>query len=207
MRKLTKSTIVAGAALAAAIGFSTSPASAAGTWTVTGGGAFTAIATNPILTDTNTGTQLKCTKSNAGGTAPNGTGLSGTAIASISSVTWTSCSGPAGITFGVTAQGLPWKLNATSYVAATGTTTGTLTGVKAHISGLCNADFNGPTSGSTATLTGTYVNSTHTLTISGGNLKAYNVSGICLGLINNGDSATYSANYVVTPSTLKITSP
>jgi hypothetical protein len=205
VRKLTKSTIVAGAALAAAVGFSTSPASAAGTWTVTGGGAFTAVATNPILTDTNTGTQLKCTKSNAAGTAPNGTGLSGTAIASISSVTWTSCSGPAGITFTVTAQGLPWKLNAASYSG--GVTTGTLTGVKAHISGLCNADFQGPTAGSTATLTGKYTNSTHTLTISGGNLKAYNVSGICLGLINNGDSATYSANYVVSPSTLQITSP
>lgn len=205
MRKLTKSTIVAGAALAAAVGFSTAPASAAGTWTVTGGGSFTAVATSPILTDTNTGTQLKCTRSNAAGSAANGTGLSGAAIASISSVTWTSCSGPAGISFAVTAQGLPWKLNAASYSA--GTTTGTITGVKAHISGLCNADFNGPTLGSTATLTGKYVNSTHVLTVSGGNLKAYNVSGICLGLINNGDSATYSANYVLSPATLQITSP
>lgn len=205
MRKLTKSSIVVGAALAAAVGFSTSPASAAGTWTVTGGGSFTAVATSPILTDTNTGTQLKCTKSNAAGSAANGTGLSGTAIASISSVTWTSCSGPAGISFTVTAQGLPWKLNAATYSA--GVTTGTITGVKAHISGLCNADFNGPTAGSTATLTGKYTNSTHVLTVSGGNLKAYNVSGICLGLINNGDSAVYSANYVLSPATLQITSP
>jgi hypothetical protein len=206
VRKATKSTLVAGAALAAAVGFAASPASAAGTWTVSGGGSFTAKATNPTLTDNSTGTQLKCTSSSAAGTAPNGTGLSGTPIATISSVSWTSCSGPLGITFSVAAQGLPWSLNAVSYSG--GVTTGTLTGVKAHISGLgCTADFGGATSGSSATLTGSYNNTTHTLTISGGNLHAYNVSGTCLGLINNNDAATYNAAYVVTPSTLKITSP
>lgn len=206
MRKAAKSSLVAGAAIAAAVGFAAAPASAAGTWTVTGGGSFTAKATNPILTDTRTGTQLKCSSSSAAGSAANGTGLSGTGIGKITSVTWTSCSGPLGITFSVTAQGLPWAVNAASYSG--GVTTGTLTGVKAHISGLgCTADFGGATSGSTATLNATYNNSTHTLAVSGGNLHAYNVSGTCLGLINTGDAATYTASYVLSPATLQITSP
>jgi hypothetical protein len=206
VRKVAKSSLVAGAALAAAVGFAASPASAAGTWTVTGGGSFTAKATNPVLTDTKTGTQLKCATSAASGSAANGTGLSGTAIGHISAVTWTSCSGPLGITFSVTAQGLPWAVNAVSYSG--GVTTGTLSGVKAHISGLgCTADFAGATSTSTATLNATYTNSTHVLAVSGGNLHAYNVSGTCLGLINSGDPATYTASYVLSPATLQLTSP
>jgi hypothetical protein len=204
---LSKGTLVTGAAFAAAIALAASPASAAGTWTVAGGGAITAVSTNSVLTDGSTGTQLKCTASNAAGTATDGTGLSGTGLASISTVSWTSCSGPLGITFSVAAQGLPWAVNAVSYSG--GVTTGTLTGVKAHISGVgCTADFGGATSGSAATLDVSYTNSSHTLTIKGtGDLHAYNVSGTCLGLINSGDAASYAADYVVTPSTLAITSP
>ena len=207
MRQISRVTAVAAAAFAAVVGFGTTQASAATTWTVSGGGTFTASASSPKLTDTSTGATLTCTSSAAGGTAANGTGLSGTDIATISSLSWTSCTGPLGIAFTVTPTGLPWDLNATSYNASTGTTTGTLTGVEASISGtLCSAKFAGTTATTPATLTGTYVNSTHTLTISGGNLHAYSVSG-CLGLINNNNAATYSAAYVVSPSTLKITSP
>ncbi len=207
MRKLTTSGLVVAAAFTAAAGLAASPAFAAPTWTVTPGGAWTAKAASPKLTDTKTGTKLTCTSSTAAGTLASGTGLSGTAISSITSVGWVSCSGPLGITFSVTPQGLPWSINAASYNATTGTTTGTVTGVKAHISGAgCTADFWGPTSTSAATLTGTYVNSTNTLTLSGGDLHAYNVSGTCLGLINNNDPATYSAAYVL-GSAQAITSP
>ncbi|WP_327291421.1 hypothetical protein [Streptomyces sp. NBC_01198] len=212
MRKLstlTKSSLVTGAALAAAIGLAASPASAAGTWTVTGGGSFKATASHPILKDTNTGTTLNCTSSAAGGSATNGTGLSGTNIAAISSLSFTGCTGPAGISFNVAPQGLPWHLNAVSYNASTGVTTGTLTGVIAKLTGLCNATFASPSGSTTgASLNATYTNGTHTLAITGGNLKAYSVSGICLGLINNNDLAVFTGNYVVTPPTsLKLTSP
>ncbi|CAG7630791.1 hypothetical protein [Actinacidiphila bryophytorum] len=210
MRKLstlTKSSLVTGAAMAAAIGLAASPASAAGTWTVTGGGSFTASASHPILKDSNTGTTLDCTSSAASGSAANGTGLSGTNIATISGLSFTGCTGPAGISFTVAPQGLPWHLNAASYDGSD-VTTGTLTGVIAKLSGLCNATFAGTTSStSPATLTATYTNSTHTLAITGGSLKAYSVSGICLGLINNNDLAVFTGKYVVTPSTLKLTSP
>jgi hypothetical protein len=208
VHKIAKTSMVAAAALTAAVGLTVSPASASATatWTVTPGGAFTATASSPTLTDTSTGTQLKCTSSAAAGSLVTSSS-DGVGLASISSVTWSSCTGPIGITFAVTAQGLPWKVNAVSYNSSTGTTTGTLTGVKAHISGSgCTADFGGATSGSTATLNATYVNSTKTLTISGGNLHAYNVSGLCLGLMNNGDAATYSAKYVLA-SAQTISSP
>ncbi|WP_034086892.1 hypothetical protein [Streptacidiphilus albus] len=207
MRHISKATAVAATAFAAVVGFGTTQAFAATTWTVSGGGSFTASASSPTLTDTSTGAALDCTSSAASGTAANGTGLSGTDIATISAVSWKSCTGPLGITFSVTPSGLSWDLNATSYNATTGVTTGTLTGVKASISGtLCSANFAGTSSTTPATLNATYTNSSHTLAISGGNLHAYGVSG-CLGLINTGDAATYSASYVVSPSTLKITSP
>lgn len=204
MRTLIKSGVVATAALAAAVGVATSPAAAAGTWTVTPGGAWTATATTPTLKDTTTGTTLTCASSSAAGVLKTGSGNAGTGISTITSVSFVTCKGPLSITFTVAAQGLPWALNAVSY--ASGVTTGTITGVKAHISGACNADFNGPTLGSTATLNGTYTNSTKTLSITGGNLKAYNVSGLCLGLINNGDAATFTANYVLAAAQT-ITSP
>ncbi|MFC8449203.1 hypothetical protein [Kitasatospora sp. NPDC057223] len=207
MRKFTKSGLVVAAAFTAAAGLAASPASAAPTWSTSPGGAFTAKALSPKLTDTKTGTKLTCTSSAAAGNIAVGSGLSGVAIATITSVSWASCSGPLGITFTVTPQGLPWTLNALSYNAATGTTTGTLTGVKAHISGAgCTADFYGPTSTTAATLTGTYTNSNSTLTLSGGDLHAYNVSGTCLGLINNGDAATYNAGYALA-APQAITSP
>ncbi|MFC5910721.1 hypothetical protein [Streptacidiphilus monticola] len=204
MRKISKSTAVLATAVGCALGVGVTTASAAGTWTVSGGTSFTGSASSPTLTDSRSGAKLTCTSSAASGTAANGTGLSGTGIASLSSVSWTNCTGPAGITFTVTPQGLPWAFNAVSYSAPV--TTGTLTGVKAHISGtLCSADFQGATAGSTATLNGSYNNTTHQLTISGGNLHAYNVVG-CLGLIANNDAATYNGVYTVSPA-LTITSP
>ncbi|QMU71056.1 hypothetical protein [Streptacidiphilus sp. P02-A3a] len=206
MRQISKATAVAAAAFAAVVGFGTTQASAATTWTVSGGTSFKATATSPTLKDTSTSATLNCTSSAAAGTAVNGSGLSGTGLASITSVSWVSCTGPLGITFTVTPKNLPWSLNATSYNSSTGTTTGTLSGVEASISGtLCSASFAGTSATTPATLNATYVNSTHTLSISGGNLHAWGVSG-CLGLINNGDAATYTAAYVVTPA-LTITSP
>lgn len=210
MRKistLTKGTLVTGAAFAAALALAASPASAAGTWSVAGGGSITAVSTNTLLTDTSTGVQLKCVTSDATGSAADGTGLAGDGLASITGVTWDSCTGPLNIQFDVTADNTPWQINATSY--SNGVTTGTLTGVEANTSGLgCTADFGGASAGTPATLDVTYTNATHTLTLLGtGDLHAYNVSGTCLGLLNSGDPASYVGDYVVSPSTLTITSP
>ena len=54
-----------------------------------------------------------------------------------------------------------------------------------------------------ATITGTpvyggyYSNSTHSLVLNAGTLTVSAVSGLCLGLINNGDHVVYAASYVV----------
>ncbi|WP_405580811.1 hypothetical protein [Streptomyces sp. NBC_01190] len=202
MRKFSKAaagTAVTGAAFAAVLGLAAAPAFAL-TSVVTGSsstGAITATASTPTLTDTTTGTKLTCTSSNATGTVKNGTN---TPLGTINTVTFATCKGPAGITFTVTAAGTPWTLNATG-VTSGGVTPGSLTGVRATLSGLCNATFAGTASSTSgATLTGSYKNSTHTLTINAGSLKAYSVSGLCLGLINNGDLATFNAAYVVSPA-------
>jgi hypothetical protein len=207
MRKLTKAatgTAVTGAAIIAAVGLAAAPAFASvSSVTVSGstgsGGALSATATNPTLTDTNTGVQLICTSATASGTAPNGTFTSGapTAIevASLSTLGWNSCT-ISGISFSVKANSTPWALNATGATSG-GVTPGSITGVNATLSGACDATVSGA-------VTGTYTNSTHTLAINAGTLTVSGVSGLCLGLINNGDSVVYNANYVVTPSTLAV---
>lgn len=205
LSRTAKGTMVTGAAIAAALGLAVSNASAVDiTYTVTGSsstGALTASAATPTLTDTTTGTKLTCTSSAATATVTNGTHIN--TLGTINTVTWNTCK-VGGITFSVAAQGLPWTLTGTAATSG-GITTGVLTGVKATLSGLCNATFASPTSVSTgATLNAQYNNASHTLSITGGSLKAYSVSGLCLGLINNNDLATYAANYVVSPSTLNI---
>ncbi len=211
MRKYTalKSALVTGAAIASALGLAVTNASAATTWTVSGmpaSGAATLTSTNTVLTDTATGTQLKCTTATAGINLTNGTGKSGTPLGTVTAASWTGCSGPLGITFTVTPQNLAWAKNSVSY--SNGVTTGTLSGVEAHISGVgCTADFRGASATSPATVDVKYTNSTHTLTVLGtGNLHAFNVSGTCLGLLNSGDAATYKGDYVA-PAAVVITSP
>ncbi|MFI0722910.1 hypothetical protein [Streptomyces sp. NPDC021224] len=199
MRKFTKAftgTAATGAAIIAAIGLAAGPASAVTPTQVTisgsgTNGAFTATASKPTLKDNKTGVTLNCSSAAAAGTATNGT-HAGTQAATLTSLTWTSCN-ISGIGFGVTANATPWSLNATDVTNASGVTAGNITGVNATLSGACNATVTG-------TVTGTYTNSTHTLAINAGTLTVSGVSGLCLGLINNGDSVTYTANYVTTPA-------
>ncbi len=209
MRKTTalKSSLITTAALASALGL-VSSASAATTWTVSG------FPTPPAgVTYTSTDAKLDgvtCTLATATVTGTNGTGLSGTGLAHVTTAAWSGCSGPLGLTVSLTAQNLPWNLNAVSYDSATGVTTGTVTNVEAHISigGVgCTADLRGSSSTTPATLDFRSTNSARTVSFPGtDNLHYYNVSGSCLGLFNSGDQATYTADYVTT-SPVTITSP
>jgi hypothetical protein len=206
MWKRSGSVLLATAAAAATIGLGASQALAA-TWTVKPGGAITGSAGTTTLKDTSTGNTLTCKSSKATGTVKSGSGLSGTGIGSIKSATFTTCTGPLGLTFTVKTSHLPWKLNAVSY--SSGVTHGTITGIHATLTGpSCSAQVDG--TGATANngkVSGTYTNSTHKLKIltTGGNLHVYNVSG-CAGLINSGDSTTFTATYAITPGQT-ITSP
>jgi hypothetical protein len=134
-------------------------------------------------------------------------GLSGTSIASITSISFSNCTGPLGLTFTVKAGHLPWHLNAVSY--SNGVTHGTITGIHATLTGpSCSAKVDG-TSGTAnnGKVSATYTNSTGVLKIltTGGNLHIYSVSG-CAGLIHSGDASTFSGSYTVSPKQ-KITSP
>lgn len=203
MRKITRAvtgTATTGAALVAALALAAGPAFASVNSAIVSGntnadGSFSATASGPTLTDTDTGVTLTCNSATASGTAQNGTYTAGAptsiAVASLKQLAWKTCD-IAGLSFGVKANATPWSLNATG-ATSSGVTPGSISGVNATLSGLCTATVTG-------IVTGHYTNSSHTLTINSGNLTVSGVGGLCLGLINNGDSVTYNANYVVTPA-------
>lgn len=204
MRKLSsivKGGLMTGAALLAALGLGISPASASGTWTVSGGTAYTGTSSNADLGG------IKCASSTITVSMSNGTGLSGTSIGSITNMTWTGCTDSLGNVVSLTAQSLPWPLDFTSY--ASPVTSGTVNGFKVHVSdSVCTFDVAGSTSTSPSTTGITYNDSTKALTFTGtGNLHVWSVSGACLGLFNSGDAIQYTAAYYLNPATLQVTSP
>ena len=208
--KRTGSGLIAGAAAALLIGVSAvSAVAAAPTWTVKPGGTASAKAGKTTLKDTKTGTVLTCASSSAKITIKKGRHLSGTGIGSITTISFSKCTGPLGITFTVKSSHLPWKLNAVSYTKSTGTTTGTITGVHSTLSGPgCSAAVDGTGAAKdNGMVKVTYSNKTHKLTVltTGGNLHIYNVKG-CFGLINNGDGSSFTAVNAVSP-VQTITSP
>ncbi|MEU6842315.1 hypothetical protein ABZ930_10645 [Streptomyces sp. NPDC046716] len=200
MRRFARNTAIAAAALASAFGLSISSASAGAqaTYTVTPGGAFTANATNPKLTVGST--TLNCASSQAKGTLKSGSGLAGSQIGSITSLSFSSC----------TVVGIPFTVSSAAstttpfYINATGTTAnhidGNISNIKATITGTgCNATFAGTTNG-------WYETSTKTLHVTGGGSLAAQTGASCLGLITAGQHADFVANYVLT-SAQAITSP
>ncbi|WP_106403323.1 hypothetical protein [Actinocorallia populi] len=176
----------------------------AATWTVTPGGAVTGTAGTTTLKDTRSGATLTCASSTTAATVQGGSGLSGTAIATVTSASFTKCSGPLGLKFDVAATDVAYQLNAVSHSA--GVTTGTLDNISATLSGpFCTASVGGATASSPGSVNGTYDNATHTLSVTGGNLHVWNVSG-CFGLLRSGDPVSYTAGYVLSPAQT-ITSP
>jgi len=206
-KRLSKGILLTGATTAAVIIGTAGVALAAITFTITPGGAITAKAGTTTLTDTNTGSVLSCKSSSSTGTLKKGSGIAGTNLGSITKLTFSTCTGPLGLTFTVTNSHFPWKLSGTSYKS--GVTTGFISGIHSVLSGPgCTATVDG--TGATANngkVKVTYTNSTGKLKVltTGGNLHVYKVSG-CAGLINSGDTTTFSGSYTVTPKQT-ITSP
>jgi hypothetical protein len=206
------STLLATAAVAATVGLAAGPALAgsgavAATWTVTPGGAVTGSAGTTTLSDSTTGTTLTCASSQAMGNLKGGSGLANP-LGSITSLTFSNCTGPLGISFSTSVTG-PFPLRGTAYNATTGVTTGKITKIHGSLSGpLCSATVDGTsdTAGNGAVKIH-YKNSTGQLQVltTGGNLHIYDVNG-CFGLINTGDTAAFSGTYTVSPKQT-ITSP
>jgi hypothetical protein len=205
--------LITGAATALVIGVSAGAALAvSSTWTVKPGGAVNGTAGTTTLTDTSQkppNNTVVCTSSATKATLKSGSGLSGTGLGSITSASFTNCTGPLGFKFTVASK-LPWHLNATSYNSTTKTVTGTITGIHSTLTSgtICKAVVDG-TSGTAnnGMVKITYSNSTGKLTVltTGGNLHIYNVVG-CAGLIKSGDASTFSGVYTISPKQT-ITSP
>ena len=209
MRKSMYSAVGA-AAVVLTLGAVAGTALAATTWTVSPGGAVKATSANVGITDTKTKNPLPTIcNSTMNATLKHGSGLPGSSIASITSVTFSNCRWVLGFVPTTKSAHLPWHLNAQSYTASSGTTSGTVTGIHLKITGpSCSAVVDGTSAtADNGRINFRYVNSSHKLTLpsSGGNLHYYQVSG-CLGLVASGNPANMHGTYAFSPSQ-KITSP
>jgi hypothetical protein len=211
LKRISAIAMAGGATVALTVGLGMSPsfATTVATYTVSPGGAATASGTAQVK-DTKTGTIAKCTSLKLSATLKKGSGLAGAKIGKITgpSTAFSGCS-IATISVKVVANNFPWYLNATSYNATTGVTTGTITGIDlvATATG-CSATLDGTAAGAhNGKVKVTYTTSTGKLAIltSGGNLHDWAVSG-CLGLENNGDPQQASGTTTVAPKQT-ITSP
>lgn len=207
MLKRLGGVLITTAMAAAAFSLGAAPALAATTWTVTPGGSVSGSAGTTTLTDSTTGTKLTCTSSAAAGSLSSGSGLT-SPIGSISTITFTSCTGPLGISFSASVTG-PFPLNAASYNSSTGVTSGSISKIHGALSSsFCNATIDGTSAtANNGSVNVTYTNSNHHLQVltTGSTLHIYMVSG-CFGLIRNGDSATFAGTYTISPGQT-VTSP
>ena len=207
MRAVFGAVVLAGAAvLAVTLGAGT-VAAAAKTWTVSPGGTIKANAGKTHLKDATTGSVLNCTSSKMSGTLKHGGGLTGAGIGTTTTAAY-DCATPIG-SIRLTARGLPWHLNLTSYDVRTGVSHGTISHLQlALLLPGCTAAINGTsTAASNGAVRVAYANATGKLKIlpMGGTLHWYHVHG-CAGLVSNGDPAQLSATYAISPPQT-ITSP
>ena len=174
------------------------------TWTVTPGGAIHGTAGETLLEVQESGIQLSCASSTVDATAQSGSGLSNPLVTIPESpgIVFNDCSGPFGLTFEVTQVG-DWALNAASYDAGSGTTTGSIDGITAGIVGPgCEATVTG-------SVNATYTNGSATLAVLPDftlEVTFVDPSNNCLGLINEGEHANLAGSYSITPG-LTVTSP
>jgi hypothetical protein len=211
MRTILSASGVA-AVMAIGLGATTALATAATTWTVKPGGLYTAKSGTTTLTDTVTGAVLTCTSSAAAGKLKSGSGLSNP-LGTVTSNTFTGCTGPLGTTFSVKTSASstkPWKINATGF--SSGVTTGNISGIHAVLTGTnntCKATVDG--TGATAFNGKVQIKHSNSapakLKVTKGiNLHTYNASSGCLGQINSGDTVTFKTTYTLNKAQT-ITSP
>ncbi len=206
-------TALTGAAvLVTATGAAPSAAAAVTTWTVRPGGTITAAAGKTTLADTPTGAMIPCASARMSGTLKAGSGLPGAGIGSLSTAAYSHCAAGGLNEATLTARGLPWRLNLTSYDRRTGVAMGTISHLKIGVAAIlhqCTAVING-TSGTApdGVVPVSYASKTGTLKIlqDGGDLHWYHVAHDCAGIVRDGDAATLSASYTISPRQA-ITSP
>ena len=207
MRSAVTAMALTTAAVLAAGPATASPAGAtARTWTVRPGGGVMAKAGATTLTDTTTGSAVNCKSSDMSGTVKPGSGLPGAGIGSVTAASY-QCFAPVGVPH-LTPSGLPWQLSLTSYDAGTGVSRGTISHVRlAFLYTNCSAVVGGASATSGGEVAVSYASKTGTLKLlaAGGTLHWYRVHK-CLGLLANGDPASLTGSYALTPKQV-ITSP
>ena len=201
--QMAAAALAAAAALSAGLSTTASSAATAATWTVTPGGS-TGGSGPGTLKDTTAGTTVfTCTALGLSLLFKSGSGLTNP-LASISALRVSGC--PTTVT--ITAGGLPWQLNGSSYDASTGVTTGTISGIDMRITEPgCSVTADGTAAGAdNGRATIHYANATGKLKIGpGGSLRLWAVSG-CLGMFHTGDRAALTDTITLTPHE-HITSP
>ncbi|MFI0355685.1 hypothetical protein [Actinomadura sp. 9N407] len=191
MHKIAQKCMATGSAIAIGAALWTTPAHAATTWEVAPGGGFDWFAGLFNMRDEVTGTSLTCQSISASGTAKSDGGHPGESIATLVDQTVNHCTGWLGITFGATFSS-PWSLNANSYDASTDSVNGTISGIRFHFTTPgCSADVAGPDATTPGTMSASYSNALGELSLGGGNLHIWNVSG-CFGLFASGHPWTIS---------------
>jgi hypothetical protein len=164
---------------------------------VSPGGPFTA--TSGKVTFTVAGNAYSCGSSKATGSFKKRG--SGTHIGRINSLAFSKCKEPTGISFTITGI-FPWYINVTGINQGKGEVSGTISSMKATVAATgCSFTVAGASASVGGTAKMTYTNSTAELSVlaSGGTLHVWDVSG-CLGVVSNGDPASYNAVYTVNPA-------
>jgi hypothetical protein len=149
---------------------------------------------------------VTCTSSTAKGSFKTGSGLSGSGIGTITSLTVSGCS-VLGMSISVTITG-KMPVNALSYNSTKKTVSMSLTKIHGSLSASgCSATIDGTGAAAhNGMVKAKYTDGTGKLKVlaTGGNLHLYNVN--CFGVINTGDSVNFTTTYTLTPKQV-ITSP
>ncbi|GAA0958439.1 hypothetical protein [Actinocorallia libanotica] len=191
MRKFAAAATVASAG-ALALAFS-SPALAL-SWTVTNGGAVTAVNSGAItFQDVTAGITANCTTGSGAGTVANGTNNS--PVGTLSSLSLSGCaSASPAISFTLTVNTSASAINVTGPTVG-GVTPGNITGITVTgkaFGGLCTLTAGG------GSLNGSYTNSTGALTTTGATgVKITSVTAGCLGIVKKNDVASLAGTFIV----------
>jgi hypothetical protein len=201
-------TLLASLAAGVAIGLTASPALAVGTWTIKPGGAITFGLVRATVKDSKTGSVIECPGGRLTGMLKSGSGLDGTRAGSIAGGAIKGCPGPGPLNWTITLLGLPWHVNLISYDGSAGLVYGTISHLEIGAMGSgCRFVIDGTRGGaSDGIVRFTYSEHAHQVKTSGGNLHIFNVATGCAGLVANGDPASLTASFTLTPAQ-SITSP
>lgn len=214
MHKLGRGLVITGGAAIAAFGIAVSSASATAAYDLTvtnpnADGSFTATLVGTAhLQNVTTNVGFDCTESTASGTAASGTRPGGTNVASFNAQ-WGEnepCLGPLSSTWTATTNSAMVINGHEGYDSANDVLDGSLTSISVHVVGthplgVCEADITGTVNVGAGK--GKWDNKTSRLIVEDDTtpqLTSSNVTGNCVGLVNEGDKATFSGTYQISPA-------